>query len=169
MVQAATAGLVDFGKAKYFDPKWHQYLRLILSGLARCNRRELRQLLFTQAVAVYTSRQLKAEQIEEIGQKVSDLYHDIRETYYPQDKDLRVQHEKQLVRKDVSDWQARFGDLSDKKVKEKIDEFAAAMDRLRVETAAKMRESAASQLGYMGRELGINPEARGKQKPRKVK
>lgn len=168
MVQAAVEGVVDFRQAEPFDPKWHQYLRLILSGLARRNRRELRQLLFTQAVAVYTARQLKQEQIEEVGQKVSDLYHDIRETYYPQDKDLRVQHEKQLVRKDISSWEARFGKLNEEETKQKLDEFAAAMERLRQETAAEMRKSAASQLGYMGRELGINPEARNK-KPRKVK
>jgi len=168
MVQAAAEGIVDFRRTKAFDPKWHQYLHLILSGLARRNRRELRQLLFSQAVAVYTSRQLKAEQAEEVSQKVSDLYHDIQETYYPQDKDLRVQHEKQLVRKDIRSWEARFGELGKEEVKKQIDDFAAAMEQLRQTTAAELRKSAASSLGYMGRDLGINPETRNK-KPRKVK
>lgn len=161
-------GLVDFRNANSQDAKWHQHLRLILSGLVRRNRRELRNLLFHQAVAVYTSSKLKPEQVEDLSQKISDLYYDIRETYYPEAKDQRIQHEKQLVRQDIKNWEARYGDTSSEDTQKKLKEFAAAMEKLRQDTAAEMRKSAASQLGYMGRELGIDPEARRK-KPRKGK
>jgi hypothetical protein len=168
MVQAAAEGLVDFSKSKHHNHKWHQHLSLILSGLERRNRRELKAHLFDQTVAVYTSRRIKAEAAEEIAQRIHDLYHDIRETYYPQDKDQRVQQEKQAVRQDIRGWEARFGQMSAEETKKGIDEFAAAMERLRQDTAKKMQAQAASQLGYMGRELGINPAARNK-KPGKVK
>jgi BMFP domain-containing protein YqiC len=165
MVQAAVGGFVDFRQSKRYDPKWHQFLRLVLDGLSRQNRRELKSLLYSQAVAVYTSRRIKAEQMDEIAQKVSDLYHDIHESLYPHEKNLRTQYEKQMVKQDIRGWEARFGSMSEEETKKKIDEFAAAMERLRHDTAAKMRSQAANQLGYMGRELGINPTA--KKKPGK--
>jgi hypothetical protein len=166
MVQAAVEGVIDFRQAKCYDPKWHQFLRLVLDGLSRKNRRELKGLLYSQAVSVYTSRRIKAEQMDEIAQRLSDLYHDIQESLYPHEKNMRVQHERQMVKSDIRSWEARFGNMSEEDTKKKIDEFAAAMERLRHETANKMRSQAANQLGYMGRELGINPS---KKKPRKGK
>jgi hypothetical protein len=165
MVQAAIEGVVDFSQAEVYSTRWHRRLGLLLSGLERQNRRELRQLLFDHAVSIYTSRKLQAEQADEIAQKVSDLYHDIQQTYYPQETEARVQHEKAMVKQDVRNWETRFGKLNSAEAKEKMDAFVQGMERLRQETADKMRSQAASQLGYLGQEMGIKPK--GQQRPGK--
>jgi hypothetical protein len=160
MVQAAVEGCVDFSKAEFYDPKWQQHLLLILTGLARSNRRQLRRLVHERYVAIAASRRLTNEQFAEYVQGIDDTYHDIIETYYPQDKELRVQHEKAAVRQDVSRWESKYGKLSDAQTQENLRKYADAMEQLRLKTAAEMQKSAASQLGYMGRELGIDPAAR---------
>ena len=159
MVQAAVEGIVDFSKADVYDPRWHRYLQLILGGLERRNRRAMKKMAYEQTLTVYASRKLKAESLEEITQRITDLYYSIRETYYPTEKGKHVQLEQQAVKQDIRGWEARFGDLSSAESKAKLDAFAKAMDQLRQETAAKQSRAAASQLGYAGQQLGMSPAA----------
>lgn len=104
---------------------------------------------------VLTSGRLKDDARDEVGQRVSDLYFDIHETYYPAEKDLRVTHEKAVIKEEISGWESKFGQLGTPEMKAKMDHFAASMEAQRQDTFKKTQQAASSQLGYVGQELGL--------------
>lgn len=157
LVQAAVEGVLDFSQAQPFDPKWHRRVQLTLNALERANDRKLKELLLRRTeLAVYMGN-YEGDGRKEMADRADTLYYGIEETFYPNEQDARDDAEKSAIRSDISAWEAQFGAMDDEKTKKKLTAFAAAMEKLREDTAQQQSESANSQLGYMGRELGLNP------------
>ena len=95
--------------------------------------------------------------MDEAAQRTTDLYWDIHETFYPDDKELRTQSEARLAKESVASWEEAYGRLDDPKVQAGLKDLAEGLEELRRKTVEEQREASQGSMGYLSRELGINP------------
>lgn len=123
MVQAAVEGVIDFSKARFSDYRWHRYVGQLLRGLQRRNNRELLFVQRDELLALVSGGNIEPDRVEDFNKRLSVMYFDIYETYYPHEHNKRQVVEQTMAQRDVDSWEEAFGDLSDKEVEANLQTF----------------------------------------------
>jgi hypothetical protein len=125
MVQAATAGVVDFGRADPRDLKWWRHLRLIVDQLERNNLREYYRLYYDRTVTVLGRTDLSHESATRLLDESDTRIDSIAKLLFPwitwDRQKIREQEAVQLR----ASWEAWFGKLDDPDTQRRIRETAA--------------------------------------------
>lgn len=101
-------------------------------------------------LSLLSSQRIPANKIDEVTQRIDQLHDEIVETYYPTERGRRIQHEKDLVRSEISAWESKYGSMDDPETKAKIAKFVQAMDKAREDTAKKQQTMSKGLLGRLG-------------------
>jgi hypothetical protein len=120
MVQAAAAGVVDFGRADPRDPKWWRYIRLIVDQLERENLRQYHRLCNDRIVAVLGRDGLGRESATRLLAESDRRIAGIAKILFPW-----IDHDRQESRQDQARqlrgaWEAQFGKLDDPETQRRI-------------------------------------------------
>lgn len=120
MIQAATAGVVDFGRADPRDPKWWLGLRLVLGRLERENVRECHRLYYDQVMAVLARDWLTQESYDRLFDAADNKTVSIARILFPwADLDPAARQAQEAERLKAS-WEAMFGRLDDPETQRRI-------------------------------------------------
>jgi hypothetical protein len=120
MIQAATAGVVDFGKADPRDPRWWLGLRLILDRLEQENIRECHRLYYDQVTAVLGRDWLTKESYDRLFDAADNKITAITRIRFPwADLDPKA-HQMQETARLKASWEAMFGKLDDPETQRRI-------------------------------------------------
>jgi hypothetical protein len=129
MIQAATAGVVDFGKADPRDPRWWLSLRLILGRLEQENIRECHELYYDQVMAVLGRDWLTQESYDRLFDAADNKTTAIARIRFPwANLDPRANQMQETARLKAS-WEAVFGKLDDPETQRRIQATADWLHR----------------------------------------
>jgi hypothetical protein len=124
MVQAAAAGVLDFGRADPRDPKWWRQLRLIVNQLEQEKLKEYHRLYNDRVVAMLSRTDLTREGAERLLEESDKRIDNIAKLLFPWidlDRESVRQEEAQKLR---STWESWFGKLDDPDTQRRIRETA---------------------------------------------
>jgi hypothetical protein len=124
MVQAAAAGVIDFGRADPRDPKWWRYLRLILDQLERQNLKECYRLYNDRILAMLSRSNLTKESTELLLDDSETRITSIIKLLFPWLEVSREEVRKQQAVKLREAWESWFGKLDDPETQRRINETA---------------------------------------------
>jgi DNA-binding MarR family transcriptional regulator len=120
MVQAAAAGVVDFGRADPRSPKWWRYLRLILDQLEQKNLKEYHRLYNDRVVAILSRTDLTRESAERMLEESDSRIDSIAKVLFPWIELDRESVRKDEIQKLRAAWEDRFGKLDDPETQRRI-------------------------------------------------
>ena len=124
MVQAAAAGVVDFGRADPRDPKWWRYLRLIINQLEQENLKEYHRLYNERVVALLSRSGLPQESTDKLLEASDLRLLRIAKVLFPWvDLDPKTAQREQIKHL-RSLWESWFGKLDDPETQRRIHETA---------------------------------------------
>ena len=129
-MQAASRGVVDFSKARPYDPLWRRHLRLLLDGLENQIKLEYVDLLHRHYAAILTISNPSEETFANAKERMGELSFEYYNLLYPDRAQSKEEAEKQQVRGNIDRWQQRFGNLNSPEVQARIARTAEALDRL---------------------------------------
>jgi hypothetical protein len=124
MVQAATAGVLDFGRADPRDPKWWRYLRLIINQLEQENLKEYHRLYNDRVVSMLSRTDLTRESAERLLEESDSRIDNIAKVLFPWINLDRESIRKEEAQKLRSAWESWFGKLDDPDTQRRIRETA---------------------------------------------
>jgi hypothetical protein len=124
MVQAATAGVLDFGRADPRDPKWWRYLRLIINQLEQENLKEYHRLYNDRVVSMLSRTDLTRESAERLLEESDSRIDNIAKVLFPWINLDRESVRKEEAQKLRSAWESWFGKLDDPDTQRRIRETA---------------------------------------------
>jgi hypothetical protein len=124
MVQAAAAGVVDFGRADPRDPKWWRYLRLIVDRLEQENLKEYHRLYHERLVSVLSREGLTQESVDNLYEASDSRIGDIAKVLFPWADLDRGSMRKRQAQQMRETWEAWFGKLDDPDTQRRIKETA---------------------------------------------
>jgi hypothetical protein len=129
MVQAATAGVVDFGRADPRDSKWWLGLQLILDRLERENLKEYHRLYHDRVLAVLGRDELPREAADALIDESDRRITRIGQILFPwADLDPNAARQKEAERLKAS-WESWFGRLDDPETRRRIQQTADWLNR----------------------------------------
>jgi hypothetical protein len=120
MVQAAAAGVVDFGRADPRDPRWWRHLRTILDRLEQENLKEYHGLYNDRVVAVLGRSDIVQEAAKGLLEESDSRIDSIAKILFPWAELDRVALRKQEAQQLRETWEAWFGKLDDPDTQRRI-------------------------------------------------
>jgi hypothetical protein len=120
MVQAAAAGVVDFGRADPRDPKWWRYLRLIVNQLEQENLKEYHRLYNDRAIAMLARTDLTRESADKLLDESDARINSIVKVLFPWIEINRESAWKDQATKLREIWESWFGKLDDPETQRRI-------------------------------------------------
>jgi hypothetical protein len=130
MVQAATAGVVDFGRADPRDPKWWRYLRMVLDRLEQENLKEYHGLYNDRIVATLSRTDLTQESVENLYEASDARIGSIAKILFPWADLDRASMRKKQAQQMKEQWESWFGKLDDPDTQRRIQETADALEQM---------------------------------------
>lgn len=120
MVQAATAGVVDFGRADPRDPKWWRYLRLIMDQLEQENLKEYHRLYNNRVTVMLSRTDLSQESAEKLLEESDSRINSIVKLLFPW-----IELDRESIRREQATklrelWESWFGKLDDPETQRRI-------------------------------------------------
>jgi hypothetical protein len=128
MVQAAAAGVVDFGRADPRDPRWWRHLRTILDRLEQENLKEYHRLYNERAVAVLGRTDIVQDAAKALLEESDSRIDSMAKILFPWADFDRTSLRKQEAQQLRDTWEAWFGKLDDPETQRRI---AATVDWLK--------------------------------------
>jgi hypothetical protein len=120
MVQAAAAGVVDFGRADPRDPRWWRYLRLIVDRLEEENLKEYHRLYNERVVSVLGRTDLTSESAHKLLEESDSRLDQIAKILFPWVELDRATIRQQQAMQMRASWESWFGKLEDPDTQRRI-------------------------------------------------
>jgi hypothetical protein len=124
MIQAAAAGVVDFGRADPRDPKWWRHLRLIIDRLEQENFKEWHRLYNERVVSVLARNDLTQESNDRLLDESDARIDGIVKVMFPWLDLSRDTVRKEQAQQLRETWESWFGKLDDPDTQRRIRETA---------------------------------------------
>lgn len=124
MVQAAAAGVIDFGRADPMDNKWWRHLRLILNQLEQENLKEYHRLYNDRVVAMLCRTDLSRESAEKLLEESDSRIGSMVKIMFPWVDLSRDTVRKEQAAQLRAAWESWFGKLDDPDTQRRIRETA---------------------------------------------
>ena len=157
--EAAVRGIIDFSKARFFDPAWQRHAQSLLLGLQRLNKKEQADIRHRHYCAVMQMAKLSEESAGETEQAATVELHRYEDAFLPNAKEVRKQAEEGVAKGRVSRWEDRYGKMNDPETQERIRQTAEALRALREKTAAEDERGSIEGLMGMSRRQRRNVNA----------
>lgn len=152
MIQAAVLGVIDFSKARFYDPWWRRQVRLKLLGLERKNNSDYASVTAGHYAALLSAPNLEVTQWNKIQDRAIEAVYQYQYAFDPSQFKTAEEREKGSVRRDVGRWQQRYGDLRSPEVQDRIRRTAEALQELGRQTRQEEQRSMAAIIGLSKKE-----------------
>jgi len=137
MVEAAASGAVDFSRADLCNPRWTNYLRIVLVEVARQSRLRFVSTLHQHYVTFATIPNLEDGSFKKLREGANNALDLIIQQTEPWNKERVTQAQKDQAKAAVEEWEAHYGKLSDPAVQAAIDATVESVKRHRIEQKLK--------------------------------
>lgn len=118
--RAAVQGVVDFSKARFFDPSWWTYLALVFDELHEETNRDIHKLLFQHQLALLSSGSLSADNFKKVQTDARESFDRISNSLQPWLRQWLLGQRKTMEEDMVSLYQREIGNMNDPEFRQKM-------------------------------------------------
>jgi len=120
VVRAATRGIIDFSKARFYDPSWWLYLASIFDELEDEIDRDIERLLFQHQLALLSSGSLSSADFKLLQAGARKTFEDLSQSLQPWLRDLIEKTRQTEQNSLVEIYRREIGDMRDPEFNKKI-------------------------------------------------